>query len=212
MVERLKGLFTDRGRTLERAWPVPSGFVISSAYGDRVVQNKALKPGGVVRLIDGVVIAPHPGIDIRMPDRWYASKEPAPPVTAAADGYVIASGWDDLYGWHVIVEHKEGRDRYYTIYAHLDGSFDRARVGDEMTLGESVGIMGASGLSVGTSQRAATHLHFQVHTSLPDSWRSLDPKKGKHIDPIVWLPYWADAGMKLGGMAIQDEWKVANKI
>lgn len=75
------------------------------------------------------------------------------PVLAAAGGTVIvakASGWNGGYGNYVVIKHKNTQ----TLYAHL--SSVGVGVGDVVSVGESVGIIGNTGKSTGT------HLHFEV--------------------------------------------------
>jgi murein DD-endopeptidase MepM/ murein hydrolase activator NlpD len=84
------------------------------------------------------------------------------PVYAAADGLVIPdealgdglSGWNDGYGTFVLVEHPNGTR---TRYAHLDKA--TARVGDFVSQGQAIGVMGNTGKAHGPT---GCHLHFEV--------------------------------------------------
>jgi LysM repeat protein len=75
------------------------------------------------------------------------------PVLAAAGGTVIvakASGWNGGYGNYVVIKHKNTQ----TLYAHL--SSVSVGVGETVSVGQGVGIIGNTGKSTGT------HLHFEV--------------------------------------------------
>jgi murein DD-endopeptidase MepM/ murein hydrolase activator NlpD len=72
---------------------------------------------------------------------------------AAAGGTVIvakASGWNGGYGNYVVIKHKNTQ----TLYAHL--SSVSVGVGETVSVGQGVGIIGNTGKSTGT------HLHFEV--------------------------------------------------
>jgi LysM repeat protein len=75
-------------------------------------------------------------------------------VRAAASGEVIVSkstGWNGGYGQYIVVKHSNGAQ---TLYAHL--SSNGVGVGEYVSQGESIGLMGNSGQSTGP------HLHFEV--------------------------------------------------
>ena len=79
-----------------------------------------------------------------------------PPVHAAAAGTVSRSqcGWNGGYGCMIVVDHGNGMQ---TLYAHL--SKLEANVGDSVSQGEEIGIMGNTGRVYGTT---GIHLHFEV--------------------------------------------------
>jgi murein DD-endopeptidase MepM/ murein hydrolase activator NlpD len=85
----------------------------------------------------------HPGIDIAVPR--------GTPIRAAAAGYVLEAGWDDMYGYYVMLEHGYG---IKTLYAHCD----RLSVvkGERIGRGQTIGYAGNTGKST------APHLHFEV--------------------------------------------------
>jgi murein DD-endopeptidase MepM/ murein hydrolase activator NlpD len=85
----------------------------------------------------------HPGIDIA---GWTGA-----PILAADSGYVVVSGWDNLYGYHVVIDHSNG---FQTLYAHLDSYYVEA--GDNISQGQQIGEMGSTGNSTGP------HLHFEI--------------------------------------------------
>ena len=85
----------------------------------------------------------HPGIDIAVPR--------GTPVRASAGGYVLEAGWDEMYGYYVLIDHGYG---IKTLYGHND----RLRV----TKGERVGRGQTIAYSGSTGKSTAPHLHFEV--------------------------------------------------
>jgi LysM repeat protein len=77
------------------------------------------------------------------------------PVMASADGRVIISkrgGWNGGYGSYVVVSHNNGTQ---TLYAHLQET--SVSVGETVSQGQTVGLMGSTGKSTGP------HVHFEIH-------------------------------------------------
>lgn len=87
----------------------------------------------------------HPAIDI--------VNSAAPAVVAADAGKVVIAGWPDRsgYGNRVIIDHGNG---YTTLYAHLSKA--QVSVGDYVSKGQRIGVMGTTGRSTGV------HLHLEV--------------------------------------------------
>ncbi|MCT2537867.1 peptidoglycan DD-metalloendopeptidase family protein [Aquibacillus koreensis] len=73
-------------------------------------------------------------------------------ILAADNGTVVSAGWDGGYGNKVVINHNNG---YRTVYAHL--SSINAKVGQTVTKGSQIGVMGSTGNSTGV------HLHFEVY-------------------------------------------------
>lgn len=74
------------------------------------------------------------------------------PVVAAANGVVVMTAYEPLgYGNFVFIRHRFG---FYTRYAHLMRIFVHA--GQHVKQGQTIGLLGASGLSEGP------HLHFEI--------------------------------------------------
>ena len=123
-------------------WPL-SGPVVSY-FGPRVHPIY-----GVVKI--------HQGIDI---DGFTGA-----PIAAAAGGEVYYAGWLGGYGNAVLIDHGGG---YTTLYAHQ--SVIRVSVGQVVSAGQTVGLVGSTGNSTGP------HLHFEVRLwSVPR-------------DPLIYLP------------------------
>lgn len=99
----------------------------------------------------------HSGIDIK-------SKR-GTPVKLFADGKVIYTGWQKVYGNFVMIRHD---NNLISIYAHLDTiSVEKNQT---LSQGEYLGKVGSTGRSTGP------HLHFELR------------KNGKLIDPLKYLP------------------------
>jgi len=86
------------------------------------------------------------------------------PVHAAAAGTVIYAGWLGGYGNLVVVDHGNG---FATAYAHASAVL--VSVGQAVTQGESVTLVGSTGHSTGP------HLHFEVRVN------------GVAVDPLLYL-------------------------
>ncbi|GAE48429.1 M23 family metallopeptidase [Mesobacillus boroniphilus] len=96
----------------------------------------------------------HKGIDIARPSNYT--------IKAADNGNVVYAGnKGDGYGNKIIIDHNNG---YRTMYAHLASI--SVSVGQTVSRGSSIGIMGRTGNSTGI------HLHFEVY------------QNGKIIDPL----------------------------
>lgn len=112
----------------------PSGFLTDgpierlSSYPFFGDEVLSATSGKVVGVVDGLPDGP---IDFELP-----------PITAAKAG-----------GNHVVVAMGHGR---YAFYAHLQPGSVRVKVGDHVSVGEALGLLGNSGNS------NAPHLHFQL--------------------------------------------------
>jgi len=73
------------------------------------------------------------------------------PIVAAADGRVVAAGWQGGYGQQVGIVHSGGLE---TRYGHM--SRIAAHIGQVVSKGQVIGFVGSTGLSTGP------HLHFEV--------------------------------------------------
>ena len=97
----------------------------------------------------------HDGIDI-------AGLGCGSPIYAAQGGRVTTAGWASGYGNAVEINHGNG---YETLYGHMNGVY--VRVGQSVSKGQQVGIMGNTGYSFGC------HLHFKASY------------KGSSINPLA---------------------------
>ena len=96
----------------------------------------------------------HRGIDI--------ANVTGTPIKATANGTVIAVGTSGNYGKRIMLYHgtDERGNNYMTVYTHL--SEFNVKVGDKVSQGDLIGLMGNTGYSTGA------HLHYEVRlNSLP---------------------------------------------
>ena len=110
------------------------------------------------------------------PFSWYKMDHDQVKVVAAADGVIIYKSdgnFDKNCGFNndnwnaVYVEHADGSVAWY---GHLkNGSLSTKAVGESVSSGEYLGIVGSSGSSTGP------HLHFEVR------------KHGEPVDPMAYL-------------------------
>lgn len=93
------------------------------------------------------------------------------PIYASRAGVVIRAGWDDSFGYYVLLDHNDG---FRTVYAHMcqrpyvkEGAFVGA--------GTELGCVGSTGASTGN------HLHFGV--------RLYNPKTGtyEYVNPLYYV-------------------------
>lgn len=78
------------------------------------------------------------------------------PIYAAKDGIVVTASTHYSLGNYIIIAHE---NNYYTMYAHL--SAHKVKVGQNVTRGQVIGLMGSTGNSTGT------HLHFSAAVGMP---------------------------------------------
>ncbi len=102
----------------------------------------------------------HNGVDI--------AAEAGTKVTAAADGEVYTVYQDDTMGYTVVISHSGG---YKTCYASLSEDV-KVKVGDKVTLGQTIGTVGNSAL---LESAIGDHLHFSVTCN------------GEDVDPAEFL-------------------------
>ena len=128
--------------------------------------------GGFMRPVDGVItcefgprINPvtfeagfHNGID-------YAGNT-GEPIRATKGGVVEYSGWIEGYGYTIILNHGDG---VKSLYAHSSQLI--VSVGDSVQQGETVALIGSTGMSTGP------HLHFEIRIN------------GQPVDPFGYIPY-----------------------
>ncbi len=85
----------------------------------------------------------HDGLDIAAPH--------GNSVYAYTDGRVVEAGWNNGYGYCILIDHGNGLK---TRYAHLSKIY--VRVGQRVRVEERIGAVGSTGNSTGP------HLHFEV--------------------------------------------------
>lgn len=123
-----------------KGWARPSGGYVTSEFGYR---NHPIQ--GIVKL--------HGGIDIGG----------GGPILAAKAGRVITAQYSSSWGNYVRIDHGNG---IITLYAHMLSNL-KVSVGQKVSQGQQLGVMGSTGRSTGT------HLHFEVH----ENGRRVNPRK-----------------------------------
>ena len=111
-------------------WPTAASNLVTSRFGNRY--HPVYK-----------TYRQHTGIDI---GAGYGAT-----VVAADSGTVITSTYNSAYGNYVVVSHGGGMT---TLYAHM--SSRKVSVGAVVSKGDTVGLVGSTGVSTGP------HLHFEV--------------------------------------------------
>jgi murein DD-endopeptidase MepM/ murein hydrolase activator NlpD len=103
----------------------------------------------------------HAGVDFAAPG--------GASIRAVAGGNVLRAGWNGGYGNYTCIYHGlyQGQG-FATCYAHQSQIL--VSVGQQVSQGEVIGLVGTTGASTGN------HLHFEVR---------LD---GNPVDPVPWLP------------------------
>jgi len=99
---------------------------------------------------------PHEGIDVSAPM--------GAPIEAPANGVVISARWENGYGNTLEISHGYG---IVTRFAHASKLL--VAVGQRVTRGQRVALVGSTGLATGP------HLHYEVHVN------------GKPVDPLRYV-------------------------
>jgi len=98
----------------------------------------------------------HKGIDIARPSNRT--------IKAADNGVIVSAGWGGGYGNKIVIDHRNG---FRTLYGHMSSL--KVRVGQTVSKGSAIGVMGATGDATGV------HLHFEVY------------KNGSLVNPLSYL-------------------------
>ncbi len=177
---------------------VPNASIFYGAYFDQASDGNRLDYACGAKSYDG-----HRGTDILL--RNFVVQDSGVGVVAAAAGTVrvVEDGVGDRstvngfggFGNHVVIEHGP---RLTTIYAHLRRNSIVVTVGDEVTAGRRLGLVGSSGDS------NWPHLHFEVR----DAGRAVDPYAGPcNAEPGRWrnqLAYQDTVMVLDGGVTTQS--------
>jgi murein DD-endopeptidase MepM/ murein hydrolase activator NlpD len=132
-------------------WPFPYPVPISSGFGERAAPCRACS-------------SVHMGVDF--------TPGGGAPIYAVADGVVVEHNEVGGFGNHVIIDHGnllgDGND-IKTLYAHMQNGSSALIVGDQIHVGDFIGLVGRTGTATGN------HLHLEVHVNdVP-------------VDPFAWL-------------------------
>jgi murein DD-endopeptidase MepM/ murein hydrolase activator NlpD len=129
-------------------WPFPSVSPISSGFGGRVAPCRGCSSN-------------HNGVDF--------TPGMGTPIYAIADGVVLESKLGGGFGQHVILGHMVDGEPVESVYAHMIAGSSPLRDGQEVKVGDLVGLVGSTGASTGA------HLHLEIKPN------------GKAVDPFAWL-------------------------
>lgn len=124
-------------------WPMPSSRYITSGFGYR---KEVMAGSGTF----------HNGVDIAV--------NAGAPILAAKAGRVISASYHYSMGNHVILDHGNG---VYTIYMHSSKLL--VSVGQDVAQGQTVALVGSTGMSTGP------HLHFSVKLN------------GQYVNPLNYV-------------------------
>ncbi|MBO5459670.1 MAG: peptidoglycan DD-metalloendopeptidase family protein [Lachnospira sp.] len=105
--------------------------------------------------------SPHRGLDIGAVKPGVSGD----PIYAAASGTVVISTYSASAGNYITINHGNGMS---TVYMHC--TVLKVSVGQQVTQGQTIGLMGTTGNSTGV------HLHFAVI------------KGGQYVNPLLYLP------------------------
>lgn len=139
-------LLTDR---IPLARPMVSGYRLSSGFGMRRDPFNGR-------------LARHEGLDFSAPI--------GTPIVAPASGTVTYAGWRRGYGRTIEINHGMG---LMTRYGHMS-KFSR-KVGDSVTRGDMIGLVGNSGRSTGP------HLHYEILVNGTPRNPATFMKAGQHV-------------------------------
>ncbi len=137
-------------------WPFSKGVPIITGFGPRVAPCE-------------ICSTFHKGLDM-IPGA-------GTPIQAIADGVVSAVNtisWE--LGIHVKIDHVVDGERVSSLYAHMQEGTETVVVGQHVTVGQLIGLVGNTGLSMGP------HLHFEIllgGTQPTDPFAWLSDRVGK---------------------------------
>lgn len=136
-------------------WPFPYAVPISSGFGDRAAPCRGCS-------------TTHSGIDF---NPGYGAA-----IFAIADGVVYEHGeGGSSWGNYVIIQHNIDGQTVYSGYAHMQSGSSPLVVGQEIKVGDFVGLVGATGQATGA------HLHFTISLGEPTHF----------VDPYTYLKTYA---------------------
>ena len=126
-------------------WPCPSSTRITSPFGNRSQPTEGASTY-------------HKGIDI--------GASTGSTIVAAADGTVVTAAYSVTAGNYIMISHGNS---IYTVYMHCSKLL--VSVGDTVKQGDTIGLVGSTGVSTGS------HLHFGVSVN------------GEYVNPLNYVSY-----------------------
>ena len=132
-------------------WPFPFGVPISFGYGPRIAPME-----GASTFHKGVDFDPGAGTPVQI-------------ITTGVVTKVVTNPHDSL-GVHVVVDHGTIDGHHIeSWYCEMAPGSVKVHEGQQVSVGDIVGLVGVSGISTGA------HLHFELH------------QDGVAVDPMAWL-------------------------
>ena len=145
------------GAELQAIRFVPAGETRAEYYDQdgRSLRSTFLRAPLSFRRISSVFgMREHPILgDVRAHKGTDYAAEMGTPVRSVADGVVTFAGPHGGYGNSIDIRHPNG---FVTRYGHMRGFASGIRVGTRVTMGQTIGYVGVTGLTTGP------HLHFEV--------------------------------------------------
>jgi len=129
-------------------WPFPYSVSTSDGFGPR-----AAPCGGCSTFHNGLDFLPGNG----------------KPIYAVAAGTVTFSALDGSLGQKLELEHVINGQPVQSVYAHMQLGSSPLQVGDQVKVGQFIGLVGATGIAT------APHLHLEIHLA------------GVPVNPYAWL-------------------------
>ncbi|MFA9557708.1 peptidoglycan DD-metalloendopeptidase family protein [Evansella sp. AB-rgal1] len=114
-----------------------------------------IRPTTVTRVTSGFRTPSRPnhhGVDFAEPGYH--------PIFATADGIVSRSYISTSYGEVIMIRHTINGETWESVYAHLRSGSRSVDVGNRVTQGMQIGVMGDTGDATGQ------HLHFELHRGI----------------------------------------------
>lgn len=142
--------------------PTASGRLESALYGSTRTR----------RLGDRLLPAFHEGVDIaaQSSDRRGRALDEIMAVADGTVGYINSISGKSNYGKYIVLMHADPLGEVYTLYAHLSDIADELRVGQPVSAGQTIGIMGNT--PAANIPRVRSHLHFEIGVILNNRFRS----------------------------------------
>ncbi|MDP0499710.1 MAG: M23 family metallopeptidase [Verrucomicrobiota bacterium JB022] len=195
-------LFNLRLAALPLAWPIGGPSIIQ---GDQLeAWAQATATGDPNSALFGCVRNSghrfHEAIDIAA-TQWDNRREATDPVKAVMRGKVVhisPIAGHSSYGRYVVVEHPDLSPALYTLYAHLRSIEDGLQVGQQVELGDTLGVLGRSATYSIPRERA--HVHLEIGVRLSDNFQAWYDRQpfGSKNEHGIWN------GMNLVGLDPQD--------
>lgn len=130
----------------------------------------------------------HIGEDVEVRD----PEDPNIPVYAIASGSVLHVGGVSGYGGVMLIDH----DGVVAIYGHLDVGETELQVGDEVSKGEQIGVLGEGETDETDGER--THLHFALYAGENMKFQGYELDEGEISEWINPTDFFLEAGIDLG--------------